>query len=54
MVLARRELASYFYSPVAYIVIAMFLALASIAFFWSIPIASDSEPIFEAGKEATD
>ncbi len=44
LTLAKRELAAYFYSPVAYLVVALFLAVSGIVFFWR---------VFVPGQEAS-
>lgn len=50
--LARRELAAYFFSPIAYIVGALFLAASSAIFFFGFSWL-DIHPIFRPGNEAS-
>jgi ABC-2 type transport system permease protein len=49
MVLARREMASYFVSPMAYVIGAMYLLFAGLVFFFGV----FTSPIFEPGNEAS-
>lgn len=50
--LARREMAGYFFSPIAYIVGALFLAASSAVFFYGFAWV-DIRPIFRPGNEAS-
>jgi ABC-2 type transport system permease protein len=50
--LAQRELEAYFFSPIAYIVGAFFLAASSAVFFWGLSWL-DLKPIFKPGNEAS-
>jgi ABC-2 type transport system permease protein len=50
MVLARREMASYFVSPMAYVIGAMFVLFCGLVFFFGRYIGA---PIFEPGNEAS-
>jgi ABC-2 type transport system permease protein len=52
LTLARRELAGYFFSPMAYVIGALFLAFSGIVFFHGLPLVN-IEPIFESGREAS-
>ena len=52
LVLARREMGGYFYSPLAYIVGAMFLSGCAAIFFWGLPMLNVPK-IFSPGSEAS-
>jgi len=52
LVLARREIGGYFFSPMAYVVGAMFLAACAGIFFWGLPILNIPK-IFAPGSEAS-
>lgn len=52
LVLARRELASYFVSPMAYIVGALYLLVAGTLFFWDFPFFN-LRAVFVPGNEAS-
>lgn len=52
LVLAKRELGGYFYSPLAYIVGAMFLSACAGIFFWGMPLMNVPK-IFAPGSEAS-
>ena len=52
LVLARRELGGYFFSPLAYIVGAVFLAACAGIFFWGLPLLNVPK-IFAPGSEAS-
>jgi ABC-2 type transport system permease protein len=49
MVLARREMASYFVSPMAYVIGALFLLFTGLVFFFG----GITTPVFEPGNEAS-
>jgi ABC-2 type transport system permease protein len=52
LVLARRELGGYFFSPIAYVLGAIFLAACAGVFFWGMPLANVPR-IFAPGSEAS-
>lgn len=52
LVLARRELAGYFFSPMAYVIGAGFLAFSAAVFFFGLRVL-DIQPIFRSGNEAS-
>jgi len=56
LTLARRELAAYFFSPMAYVVGFLFLLLVSVVFLWGmeVPFLGISiKPVFHSGAEST-
>jgi ABC-2 type transport system permease protein len=56
MILARREVAAYFLSPMAYVVAALFLAMVSLVFLWGLRVpflGIELEPVFRGGAEST-
>ena len=52
LVMARRELAAYFFSPLAYVVGALFLATCGAVFFWGLPLLG-IQRVFAPGSEAS-
>lgn len=52
LTLARRELAGYFFSPMAYIIGALFLLVCGILFFWGFPLL-DIREVFSPGNESS-
>ena len=52
MTLARRELAGYFYSPMAYVIGAVVLAVTAVIFFFGFELIGIRK-IFQAGNEAS-
>lgn len=52
LTLARRELAGYFFSPMAYIVGALFLLVCGVLFFWGLPWL-DIREVFSSGSESS-
>ena len=52
LVLANRELSTYFYSPMAYVIGAMFLAVTALIFFHGLGLL-DIPPVFRPGEEAS-
>lgn len=56
LTLARRELAAYFHSPMAYVVTALFLLLVGVVFLWGIRVPFlriSMPPVFRSGAEST-
>jgi len=56
LTLARRELNAYFYSPMAYVIAAVFLAVVGVFFLWGVKVPFlkiDMDPIFHSGAEST-
>ncbi len=56
LTLAKRELAAYFYSPMAYVIAALFLAMVGLIFLLGVhvPFLKISlEPVFRSGAEST-
>jgi ABC-2 type transport system permease protein len=54
--LARRELSAYFYSPMAYVITALFLLLVAVVFLLGVRIPFlriEMEPVFRSGAEST-
>jgi len=55
-ILARRELSAYFFSPMAYVVSALFLGLVGVIFLWGMRITFlrvELEPVFRSGADST-
>ena len=52
LTLARRELAGFFFSPMAYIIGALFLLVSGILFFWGFPLL-DIREVFSPGNESS-
>jgi len=53
---ARRELAAYFYSPMAYVIAALFLLLVGLVFLLGVRVPFlriDLQPVFRSGGEST-
>ncbi len=56
VILARRELSAYFYSPMAYVIAALFLLLVGLIFLWGVRVPFlkfEIEPVFRSGAEST-
>lgn len=56
LTLARRELAAYFFSPMAYVITTLFLAGVGVLFLWGLKIpflGINHEPVFRNGGEAS-
>jgi ABC-2 type transport system permease protein len=54
--LARREMSAYFYSPMAYVIVALFLGLVSLIFLWPLKVSVlriDLEPVFRSGADSS-
>ena len=51
-VIARREMASYFYSPIAYVVLALFLFISGVLFFDDFQRDSDDNPLASVHKNS--
>ncbi len=52
LVLANREMATYFYSPMAYVIGALYLAVTSLIFFHGLGLLN-IPPVFRPGEEAS-
>ena len=55
-ILAKRELAAYFFSPMAYVISALFLGFVGMIFLWGMKITFlrvELEPVFRSGAEST-
>lgn len=56
LILAKRELSAYFFSPMAYVISALFLGLVGIIFLWGLKVTFlrvELEPVFHSGAEST-
>ena len=56
MTLARRELAAYFYSPMAYVITALFLLMVGMLFLFGMKVPFlriDMEPVFRSGGDSS-
>ena len=56
LILAKRELSAYFYSPMAYVITALFLLMVGVIFLWGVRVPFlkiELEPVFRSGAEST-
>ena len=56
LILARRELSAYFFSPIAYVIGSLFLLMVGVIFLWGVRIPFlkiDLQPVFCGGAEST-
>ena len=56
MVLAKRELAAYFFSPMAYVIAALFLVMVGLVFLLGMKVPFlkiDLQPVFRSGADST-
>ncbi len=56
LILAKRELSAYFYSPMAYVIAALFLLMVGVIFLWGVRVPFlkiELEPVFRSGAEST-
>lgn len=56
LILARRELSAYFYSPMAYVIAALFLLMVGVIFLWGVRVPFlriEMEPVFRNGAKST-
>ena len=56
LILAKRELSAYFYSPMAYVIAALFLLMVGVIFLWGVRapfLKVELEPVFRSGAEST-
>jgi len=56
LILARRELSAYFFSPMAYVIAALFLGLVGLIFLLGVKIPFlriELDPVFRSGAEST-